>query len=417
MAKIIATAQSLVVAGKFGTSDALDAYLIAFLIPSFMVNILAGSLNAAFIPAFIQEMEINGKSEAQKLLSNVLVCSLIMVSIVIGVLAIVVPCLLPILGSGFSVEKIELTRSLFYTLLPIILFSGLATILGSVLNAMEHFAVAAIIPVITPLCGIGFLIFTAHFIGIYALSIGTIIGFLIESGILIWSVKRHDYQLKPRWYGLGDSTKQVIKQYIPMIAGAFLMGSTEIVDKSMAAMLSPGSVSALNYGNKFIAFIIGIISIGLSTAIFPYFSKMTAHNKFAEIRQILKSYSIIILLVFIPFTVAIYLFSEPVVRILFERDAFKASDTVLVADIQAFYVLQVPFYILGVIGVRLLSALRKNHILMSISALNLVVNIAGNYVLIDFFGVAGISLSTSVVYLISTLFIYFSLYFYLKQVS
>ena len=35
-----------------------------------------------------------------------------------------------------------------------------------------------------------------------------------------------------------------------VVAGAVIMGSTELVDKSMAAALAPGSVASLNYGNK-----------------------------------------------------------------------------------------------------------------------------------------------------------------------
>jgi putative peptidoglycan lipid II flippase len=54
------------------------------------------------------------------------------------------------------------------------------------------------------------------------------------------------------------------------------------------------------------------------------------------------------------------------------------------------------------IGVRLLSALAKNSALMALSAINLLVNIIGNYVLMQFLGVAGIALSTSIVYAIST---------------
>ena len=46
-------AKELTVAAWFGTGDALDAFLIALLVPTFIVNILAGALSASFLPTFI----------------------------------------------------------------------------------------------------------------------------------------------------------------------------------------------------------------------------------------------------------------------------------------------------------------------------------------------------------------------------
>ena len=37
----------------FGTADALDAVLIAFFFPTFVINVVARSFNAAFIPTFM----------------------------------------------------------------------------------------------------------------------------------------------------------------------------------------------------------------------------------------------------------------------------------------------------------------------------------------------------------------------------
>jgi putative peptidoglycan lipid II flippase len=52
--KLISVGKELAVAGSFGTSDALDAFLIAFLLPSFTISVVAGSFNAALIPTCIK---------------------------------------------------------------------------------------------------------------------------------------------------------------------------------------------------------------------------------------------------------------------------------------------------------------------------------------------------------------------------
>lgn len=415
VAKIIATVLHLVIANQFGTNDEIDAYIIAFLIPSLTINVLAGSLNAAFMPAFVQAVETHGREKAQQLFSSVMVCSILIIAIVSALLILIAPYIIPILGSGFSSSKLELTRSLFYILLPVLIFNGLATIWISILNAGEKFALAAITPSVTPLAAIFFLITTARYWGIYSLALGTAIGFAFETLILAWAIKRNKFSLIPRWHGRSPEIIQVMKQFLPMIVGALLMSSTDFIDKAMAAMLDPGSVSALNYGNKIVSFVLGVGAFGLGTAVFPHFSRMAANQDWENIKHTLKSYVTLVVGLTVPFTAIFFFFSEPLVGLLFERGAFVSSDTQIVGKIQAFYVLQIPFYIVGIIGVRLLSALAKNQILMTISAINVIANVAGNYILIKFFGVAGISLSTSIVYVISTSLILISLYSLLKK--
>jgi len=398
--------RQLVVANQFGTSDALDAFLIAFLIPSFAVNVVAGSFNAAFMPTYIQIRAEQGREAAQRLFSTVTVGSTILIVVISCFLALLSPHIISVIGSGFSPDKQALTRSIFFVVLPVLVISSLATIWANILNAGERFALAALAPIMTPVVTVIALLAMGTLWGIYALAIGTVGGFFLEAVLLAWGLKQHGFSLIPRWHGLDRSVKQVARQYAPMAAGALLMSSTELVDQSMAAMLGPGSVSALNYGNKIVALIIGIGSMALSTAVFPYFSRMVAVNDWIGVRHTLKTYARLVLFVTVPVTLILFCVSDSIVTLLFERGAFTADDSRVVGQVQALYILQIPFYVLGIMGVRLLSALKKNQILMRISAVNLATNIVGNYVLISYLGVAGISLSTSVVYAISMSLIY-----------
>jgi len=60
-------------------------------------------------------------------------------------------------------------------------------------------------------------------------------------------------------------------------------------------------------------------------------------------------------------------------------------------------------------GVRVVSALKRNGLLMAIAALNTVLNAVLNLVLMRHYGVAGIALSTSIVYLVSCGLVFSSL--------
>jgi len=287
--------------------------------------------------------------------------------------------------------------------------SGVAVAWTAVLNAGEHFGLPALSAMLTPLSIIAFLLLLGKSWGIYTLAAGTVTGVALQAGVLGRLLKIRGVRLEPRWHGWDPSLRNVIGQYAPMLAGALLMGSTELVDQSMAAMLEPGSVAALNYARKIVTLFIVVGATPLGTAALPYFSQMVANQDWSGCRHTLRVYSRSILLVTVPVTLGLAVFSHPLVRIVFERGAFTAADTSVVSRVQALLSLQIPFYILANLGVRLISALKRNWVLMAIAGVNMIDNIVFNLILMRYLGVAGIALSTSFVYLISCALVYASI--------
>jgi putative peptidoglycan lipid II flippase len=405
LVKVATTVKDMVVAASFGTGDTIDAFLIAFSVPTFLINVLAGSFNAALIPTYIQVREREGRAAAQRLFSGTVAFSSALLVLATILLAGFGPYLLPLLGSGFSPEKRDLTLRLFYLLLPTIAISGLATNWGSVLNAGERFGLAAVAPIMVPVVSTVSLLVAGAAGGIDALAWGTVAGFLLQAAVLGWSLRRQELRLLPRWHGNDAAMMQVIHQYLPMLAGGILMNSTRLVDQAMASMLAPGSVAVLGYGNRVVGLVVGLTTSALGTAVLPYLTRMVAAADWAGLRHTLRSYTKLILATTIPLTVLLYLVAGPLVRIVFQRGAFTGEDTHLVAGVQAMYTLQIPFYTLSILFVRLISALRANQILMWGTAISAVVNIVLDYVLMRVMGIAGIALATTAVYCISLCFL------------
>lgn len=403
-AKAGSTVKELIVAQAFGRGDALDAYLIAYLLPSFVVNLVMGSLGVALIPTFIEIRRNQGHDSAQKLFSSMMVLSLIVLMASAIVLGILAPYYLPYLGSGFSPAKLRLTRELVYVLLPFVLFSGIAAYTSSILNAGEKFALPSLTPLLTPLIVILFIVLGGSW-GPFSLAAGTVAGSLCEAGVLAGALRSHGMRLTPRWNGFDSGVRSVLKQYTSMLAGSFLLGATTVVDQSMAGMLSGGSVAALSYANKVVTPFAGIGALALGTAVLPYFSKMVAEGDLRGCQHTLKRYSAIVALVTIPITLVLIFFSGPLVRLLFQRGSFTAADTRLVTLVLICYSIQIPFYVWAMLFVRFLSSLRRNDVLMYGAVISLILDVYLNFALMKVWGVAGIALSTSLVYGVSFLFL------------
>ncbi len=414
--KVAAMFKELVVAWKFGTGNALDAFLIALLVPSFIINVIAGSFKAALIPTYIQVQEKQGRKAAQKLFSGVTVASIGLLILTTILILLLAPLYLPLIAAGFSDEKLDLTFRLTCAISPLILLSGIQIIWGGVLNAGERFALVGISPIITPVITIIFLL-TSEAWGSFSLAAGLIGGGIAEMAILGVALKRQGISIIPKWHGLSPEFIQVATQYAPTVTASFLMCSAIIIDQSMAAMLAPGSVAALSYGNRVVSLPILLVTTGLNAAIIPYFSQMIAAKDWAGVNHTLKRYLKLIFLATIPLTILIIVFSQLIVSLLYQRGSFTASDTELVANIQNFYALQIPFYVSAIFVVHVIVSLRKNYIMMWGSGINLIANIAGNFIFMHFLGVEGIALSTSCVYLVSFSFLFFFALKFLRDIQ
>lgn len=401
IAKLTSTVKELIVARFFGRGDEVDAFLIAFVLPAFILNIGMSALGSALVPAFVETRQKQGIESARRLFSSMMRLGVIALVAVATLLGLAAPFYLPFLGHSFSPAKLELTRKLLYLLLPWIIFSGIANLAASILNAGEKFALPALIPMCSPLITLYLVCFHSARWGVLTLAAGAVAGSLVEAMVLLYLLRRQGLRFNLRWYGMDAHVRAVLAQYLPMLTGSILVGGTAVVDQSMAGMLPSGNVAALGYANKVIGGILSICALSLSTATLPYFSRMAAAHDFAGCRHTLKRYSLLVVTTTVPLTLVIISLSRPIVRALFQRGAFTAADTELVSWVQICYVIQMPFYIWSMLFVRFISAIRRNDVLMYASAVSLGLDIALNLWLMRVWGVAGIALSTSIVSIVA----------------
>jgi putative peptidoglycan lipid II flippase len=415
--KFTAMVKELVVAYQFGAGDAVDAFLIAFLIPSLVVNVVAGSLTAAFAPVYIEVREHEGSVAARLLFQGATAASGALVLVVMSVLLILMPVGARFLETSFSAEKLLLTRSLFFLLLPIIFLNAVITMWSGLLNAHERFASVALAPVCVPLVTLIMVLVAGRTWGIYSLALGTVVGSLVQCGVLAMALTRQGMPVLPRWSGVTPALTRVAFQYAPMVAGAALMSGSWAVGQAMAAMLPAGSVASLNYGSKVVGMATEIGSMALATAVLPHFSLMVARRDWSSIRRTVRVYVRLIVVTSVPATLAFIMLSKVIVRLLFERGAFTEENSVLVTRIQTLYLIQVPFVMVGMLFVRLASSLQRNYILLIGAAITLPLNVVLNLFLMRWLGVAGIALSTSIVFVVSCCYLTLSLRRALRNVE
>ncbi len=410
-AKLVALLKDSLVASRFGSGAELDGFLLALVVPSFMISVAAGTLPAALTPTFIAVREREGAVAARALARAIFASTyrwLVVAAIVAGVVSLAYGAL-P--GSQLASATRESLPRLALWLAPYTLLQGVCAAWSGLLAAERAYAASAMAPIAQPVGMALALLIGGQSLGTGVLVIGLMGGTIVQGVIFAAALRSRGLPIVA-WRtltALSPASQAAIArvrgQYLPAVAGALLMSATTLVDQTMATWLSPGSVSALGFGTKLSAVLMSVSAIALSTTLLPHLSELVAREDWQSIRLLERRVACVILGVTIPVTVLLIVASHPIVRLLFQRGAFTATETATVANVQSAYLLQVPVHLLGILYVRLISALQQNRLLTIGAAVNLTVNIALNFLFMRWLGVAGIALSTAGVYAVSCVFL------------
>ncbi len=395
LVKLAATMKEFVVAGVYGRSDAMDAFLAAFLIPNLLVNLIAESMNQALMPTLVRVRLQEGQRKAQELLSNSMLRVVLLLSAVCGVMAIAARSVFPLIAWSFPPEKLELCVRVFWALLPMVLLTGIATNCTAALNTVERFMLPALAPVLVPISVVVGALLLHRQYGIWALVAFTTLGAALHAGTMAWNMGRHGYPLSFRWHGRTDATAEVAGQYGPVLLSSVVASAGLLVDQGMAASLPAGSVSALVFAGRFAGVVVALLAGAISSAVGPYFSLMAAQNDWSGCRRALRKGTVITAAIAIPLAASMILGAHGLIRITLQHGAFGSRDTAAVAPVLAMYAIQIPFFAVSRIYYRFVVAMRRSDLILYCGIINLVLDVALDLVLMHYMGVAGLALATS----------------------
>jgi len=407
LVKLVAAAKEIGVAAVYGRTDAMDAFLAAALVPGLLINLISESMNQALVPTLIRVREREGQERAQQLLSSSMLGMCLLLAAVSVLMGATARGLFPLIASHFDAGKLDLSIRLFYGMLPVVLITGIATNCTAVLNTFDRFAWPALAPVVIPLTILVGALTLGGRLGVWALVYATVGGSLLHAGLVAGMMERSGYSFRLRWHGTTEATREVARQYGPVLLSAVVASGGLLVDQSMAAMLPAGSVSALVYGNRFVSVAIALLAGAVSTAVTPYFSRMIALRDWAGCRHTVRTWVRLTALVSLPIAVLLIAGSRPVVCIGFQHGAFGPRDTQVVAAVMAMYAIQIPFFVASRVFYRFIVAMRRTDLALYCGMLNLILDIVLNLVLMRRMGVAGIALATSLWTVSTFLFLWY----------
>ena len=412
LSSVLLVLRDVILARWFGLGNELDAFFIAMIMPMFLATVMSMPVGTVMVPPLLELFKDGSRERAQHLIT--LSSTLILFAMFVICLAIIVfsRFFIPVLGWGFSPEKIAHSLNLLIMVVPLLFFSGFVILGNSILNARYRFSLPALAQSVVPVIAILTLLVIAGKIGIYAMAAGMCIGQLANLFIVVFYVRKEGYSMSPlirpalvvqMLRRSSAELKSLLSQYAPLVFSSFFVSLALPVNNSIAASLSSGSVSAFNLGIKFVIFFTGLIGTGISTVMLPYFSSYFARNRVMDARRELSFFLFLATVIPIPLTVVMFFLTGPLVRFIFGGGAFTMEDAGTVTRVIEYGIIQLPFFCTNMLFVKYANARRKNSLIMISSLLGLVLNVILNFVFIGRMGVAGIALATSLSMMCSTM--------------
>jgi len=402
--KIVAFAKDALVANKLGTASELDAFMLVFGFYTFISSVLGGGIPESFVPAYAELRERRGLRRAYRLGIQSVASHFTALLICGGLLALAAPSVVAWTTKGFEPAKQALAVSLLRGLLPFLLCFGVAQHLGAWLRAGKTFLLAASAPMLVPLGIVIALLLAGNKVNAWTLVSGTVWGAVAHLSVLLVAIIRR-LPRRLSWWRCSlrhwePGLRVVLSNAVPFLIGGVAFGSAVVVDQTMAAWLTAGSVAVLGYSDKVCAIVLALTAGPASDVLFPHFAELVARRDWNGLRKRLFASAGIIVSAALPMTLAMCFFAPWIVRILFERGAFGPQDTQRVAEVLRYAAFQIPFYILGTVAARIVISLQASRYMLSIAFSALFLNASLNWLLMRHLGAAGIALSTTIVHCI-----------------
>lgn len=352
LSRIAGFARDALQSRLFGSSAAMDAFVIAYRIPNYLRRIFAeGSMQMAFVPV-LNEIRERGDPAALKSFIDHMAGALLAVVLVvagIGVLAAPAVAALFAPGSVNEPEKYQLIADMLRITFPYLVFISMMALVASVLNSFGRFALPAATPVLHNLVVIAAMVWLREYfdVPVKALAWGVLAAGVLQLAVLWPALGR--LGLRPTFRnGFGHpDVRRVAKLMVPTLFSSSVAQLNLLVGTAFASMLVTGSQTWLYLSDRLVEFPLGLFGVAIGTVILPHLSRRHAATDSAGYAAALDWGLRLALLAGVPAAIGLLLLAEPLTSVVYQGNAFTAHDTRMAAMSLSAMSIGIPAFMLS----------------------------------------------------------------------
>lgn len=406
VSRVLGLLRDQLIAGVFGTSALASAFVTAFRVPNLFRRLLGeGSLTAALVPALQETLERDGRDAGFRLMSQVASWLLLVTGILVGVSMLLASQarLLP----GHE-ARWYVSADLAVLLFPYLVFVCLAAVFSAMLNVLHRFIEPALSPVwlnlsmIAALGGAGMYLADTGEERVRWLCVGVLIGGFLQMTVPAVVLARLGWRprLDFRW---SEGVREVARLMAPGLWGTAIYQVNLFVAQMLAMSLNDSAAAALFLANRIMELPIGVFAIAVATVVYPLIAQHAARGDKVAMGDDYHRGVRLILAINVPAGAGLALLSEPIIRILFQRGAFDASDTQMMAPLLVAFAVGMPFFSIVSLSTRAFYAVKDTSTPVKIATVSFIVNVIASIALMRVWGTFGLALASSIAVIVQTL--------------
>jgi putative peptidoglycan lipid II flippase len=385
------------IAATLGSGWVADAFVVAFRFPNLFRRLFGeGAFNSAFVPIFAKKIEGEGK-EAARTFAEEAMAGLFFVLIILTIVAeIAMPYLMYGLAPGFDTqpEKFDLAVLLTRITMPYLLCMCLVALMSGALNSVGKFAESSSVSIV-----LNGAMMVATLISLYLgykagaeagiiQALGVFAAGFLQLALLMWGMKRAGLSLSLRWPRWTDDLRHLWKLGVPgIISGG--VTQINIAIGTVIASMQPGAVSQLYYADRLYELPLAIVGIAVGVVLLPDVSRQLRAGNIPGVMDSQNRSLEFAMLLTIPAAIALAVIPTDIIRVLFERGAFKPADTAATAAVLAVFALGLPAFVLIKVFSPAYFAREDTKTPMRFATISLTANTIGSIVLFFLFRAIG----------------------------
>ncbi|MGL4830705.1 MAG: murein biosynthesis integral membrane protein MurJ [Vibrio sp.] len=385
----------------YGASSISDAYVVAVIIPSVIIGIIASGLSAVFVPECIKYESL--KCQSDKKYTMLMCISALLIGFFMTLIIFSLKdAALSIFAKGFD----STTRDMASDFMVITIFSMPFILINNIISGYFQVAgkqlLSSVVIIPSNIIGIIFVYFSYQQGVIYLLPFcylitiffTFILNFLLSG---LYRVKFFNF----RYCEIKNYTFETYKLALPVMLGVSANQINFVIDRSLATTVHEGAVSLVNISVRVSSIVEVILVTSIMLIYYPILSRMR-HDKL-KLRFCILELLFILFIVIIPTSSIFYYYSENIIDILFGRGEFSSNDVLISSKLLSIYALSIPLMYIKILFSKWMYSQGETKIPTLVSLIGIILNIIFNFIFIDFIGLIGLACSTLISNLITTI--------------
>jgi len=405
--RVLGLVREIVVRRFFGIEGSINAFTIAFQVPNLVRALVADvALSSAFVPVFSELLEKGERARAWRVASTIFWIMALGLTALTALFILLAPLIMR--PFGYDGQDEALVIGLSRVMFPTVALLGVSGVIVGILNSYDHFTAPALAPILWNIAIIGALVIGVPFLEsdtdkLYLYAGAVLGGTVLQVLLPVPWLRRLDGSIRALVDLRDPAVLRMFKLMLPVTLSLGLVNVNLLVDTFFAARFVDRNLapSAIDAAFRIYMLPQGIFSVAVAAVLFPTMSRLAARGARDELRNTVSLGLRQIAFLLIPASALAAVLSMPIVRLLYERGEFSASDTAIVASALAAFAFGLTFNGTMLLLNRAFFSLQIPWIPTWIALAVLILNLALDAALFSV-GIWGIPLATSIVNVVGT---------------